>query len=385
MTAAVPLEGQSEVARELEARALELVQQETALEQQAKDLEAEQRRVQQQQRRLVDSQSQVAERQRRLAEQRREIEDTRHRMEERFMPPSYWTTRIADQTGVRVVAVDDATVLAALRGSLTVDHPEFLGWGRDQNWTDRPYNRLSLARAWRVEHTDLWAKYRAELLKVKGDLRARGLSAPRVPLKRTLVSGTEKLPGALDPDVNESYLLHGTTQEILPQILHEGFNEKFASRDYFGFGSYLAEDPGKSDQYCGAPDRQLCPESPLHRLLYGAAGHPGEVFYVLLCRVCLGFAAHTRDGEALLGSDGSAAGHVWAAARGPKARKRELAEIPGVDPPLRFHSQVVETSPPELKGAGKKCTQRYREFTLTRSDRIYPEYILALQRRWVGQ
>ena len=38
---------------------------------------------------------------------------------------------------------------------------------------------------------------------------------------------------------------------------------------------------------------------------------------------------------------------------------------------------------PAGKKGGRRA-ERYREFTLTRSDRIYPEYISALQRRWVG-
>ena len=63
----------------------------------------------------------------------------------------------------------------------------------------------------------------------------------------------------------------------------------------FGEGSYLAEDAGKCDHYTGQADREHKSKSRkslhlLHDLLYeGADDHPGDVCYLLVCRVRYSF------------------------------------------------------------------------------------------------
>merc|ERR1711933_190174 len=115
-------------------------------------------------------------------------------------------------------------------------------------------------------------------------------------------------------------------------------NERLCSRGYFGVGAYFAEDAGKVDQYIDVDHsfKKHGPLAPLHQQLYssGSRRHPGRVYYILLCRVCLGLAACTRNGEETL--DGH---NVWTANR--KSEKRELANIPGTSPPFRYHSELV--------------------------------------------
>eukprot|EP01043_Picozoa_sp_COSAG02_P112931 COSAG02_NODE_49149_length_328_cov_1.572052_2_plen_58_part_01 len=57
----------------------------------------------------------------------------------------------------------------------------------------------------------------------------------------------------------------------------------------FGEGSYLAEDAGKCDHYTGEPDvsyKEAVELNSLHDLLYESSDdHPGDVCYLLICRV----------------------------------------------------------------------------------------------------
>ena len=112
-------------------------------------------------------------------------------------------------------------------------------------------------------------------------------------------------------------------------------------------------------------------------MLYKVARHPGEVFYMFVCHVCLGVPARIFDGERALEGD-----DVWAPARG-KARRRELAVVPGSKPPMHFHGQLVEVTPSactSLFHHGARLAERYPEFVIAHSDRAYPEYLLAVHR-----
>jgi hypothetical protein len=60
-----------------------------------------------------------------------------------------------------------------------METPEFLGEGRDQaNTRDRPYNKLELVSAWRVEHATLWYTYVAEINKMRSDFKRYRNEAP---------------------------------------------------------------------------------------------------------------------------------------------------------------------------------------------------------------
>merc|ERR1711904_564470 len=108
----------------------------------------------------------------------------------------------------------------------------------------------------------------------------------------------------------------------------------------FGQGTYLAEDAGKSDQYCtkDTGDDPLLEE--MHTRLYRKDGshvpHPGDVYYMVLVRTIMGYFVRTQSGEAKV-QDMDFASPVFAT-----ADRRELACIPNVVPPVHYHSMVVE-------------------------------------------
>jgi hypothetical protein len=117
----------------------------------------------------------------------------------------------------------------------------------------------------------------------------------------------DRLPGLssegspLEGDINEKFLVHGTTSaNILPMLL-SGPTNKFSSGGVFGKAVYFAEDVGKSDQYCkvtGSSDLDYGPNGALKQMLGikpeeyedAAVSARGEkdVFYMFVVRVSLG-------------------------------------------------------------------------------------------------
>jgi len=229
--------------------------------------------------------------------------------------------------------------------------------------------------SWRLQHPGLWGKYAMEREKIRElDLKAlalNGLSIPRVDVRNEYVQMMDKLPAKLDHEINEVYLSHGMKPESLLAILSGGLNERF-SGGLFGNGTYLAEDVAKNDQYCTIDQRHGA-HPDLHQLLYDGAGvvHPGNVLYVIFCRVVLGSRIRTQDGIKDMDSSPAAVPlggrrSIWSSER------RELATIQSSNPPIIHHSLLAET--------GGKIA-RFREFVVYHGDRIYPEYIVAYQRQ----
>ncbi|CAJ1340416.1 unnamed protein product [Effrenium voratum] len=271
-------------------------------------------------------------------------------------PPSYWETMDADGPPWRVVAAspEESEVL-----KLAMVSGASLG-GRDQR-SPLTYKGFALHAAWRVQHPGLWGKYAMERENLrKIDLKSLP-SVERVKLRQEFVDVASRLPAALDSQLNEVFLSHGTRPESILAILSGGLNERF-SGGLFGNGTYLAEDIGKNDQYC-TPDKSLGEHKELHKLLFDDTGiqHPGNLCYILVCRALLGCYIRTKDGD----RDLDASRSIWSSAQ------RELALIPDSNPPVLHHSLIAET--------GGRIA-RFREFIIYHGARIYPEYLVAYRR-----
>lgn len=272
-------------------------------------------------------------------------------------PPCYWTSKEGDGPPWRIVPADAAEI-EALR--LAMDPGGSLG-GRDQRAAGK-HQGFQLHGAWRLQHPGLWGKYAMERENLRQiDMKSISSAVPSVQLRRQYVEMAEKLPAALFTDVNEVFLSHGTVPDSVLPILSGGLNERF-SGGLFGNGTYLAEDIGKNDQYCRAHFPGQHPE--LEKLLYGDSGisHPGDVFYMFVCRTLLGYSIRTRDGRSDVDNKGRS---IWS------SEKRELAAIPSSSPPVLHHSLVAETG---------GVIARYREFMVFHGSRIYPEYLVAYLR-----
>jgi len=202
---------------------------------------------------------------------------------------------------------------------------------------------------------------------ILAEIQHHKLPVPRVKLRSVLQAALRDLPNEPMREVNEMFLLHGTTPDCVLTLLQNGLNERF-SAGLFGHGSYLAEDAGKNDQYVARdPGSGAAELKDLHARLYRQGNkHPGNVYYIFVCRVIMGIFMRTRSGG-VAARDLDGGFLIWA-----KAARRELATIPGVKPPVHFHSLVAETG---------VDIHRYREFIQFHDARLYPEYLLAYQRR----
>jgi hypothetical protein len=183
------------------------------------------------------------------------------------------------------------------------------------------------------------------------------------------------LPGQLRVNVNEAFLMHGTGADVVIEIISKGMNERFAGAaagTMFGQGSYLAEDAGKCDQYTKL-DEQFDGggASKLHKLLYSSSmPHPGKVFYILVCRVALGYHVRTQKTSRPFTSKDTGE-PVFPVIRGVD-NERELRPVPGIKSPDILHHSLLA----DVVAVG----MRYREIIVFHSEYIYPEYLLAYQR-----
>ena len=271
---------------------------------------------------------------------------------------------------------------------LEVDDPHNLGYGRDmQQKSKQKYEKLRLAAAWRIQNPALWSRFMAGKAKVRRDVHSlqklgKGLpkrGGPGLPLR--LHERAKMLPGAaLDDEVKETMLMHGTKPQFLLDILSNGPNERYrgATGTLFGNGMYFSEDADKVDQYTARDPAFVKQKGPtkgaLHARLYGGSkehGHPGNVYYILLCRVALGHYVRTRDQAPLCKSIDGAGGAGAGAPCFERGNPRELASVPKVNPPIHYHALIGEKGPGHL---------RHREVVLFHGEFLYPEYLLGVHR-----
>jgi hypothetical protein len=305
-----------------------------------------------------------------------------HRIFRAMSVPVYWTAPSADEvTAVRLVAGADDVTLAALQAALVTKDPAELGKGADATqWPPNiaPANRcLKLAAAWRLQNHGLYRKFTAAVDQTFSDV-SRGPDLASVSIRKELVNAVVRLPGQLNSvAINESFLISGVPAPTVLAVAQNGMNERFSGANagtLFGEGSYFAEDAGKCDHYTGDVDCAYDLSGgrgmqPLHELLYpeGAEGHPGDVCYLLVCRVVLGYTLRTQHpcshGPKGLGkamdADATDDGSVFAT-----RRHKELKTLKDSNPPLHHHSLLVE-----LGGR----IHRYREFVVFHGEQVYPE------------
>lgn len=130
---------------------------------------------------------------------------------------------------------------------------------------------------------------------------------------------------------------------------------------------------GKTDQYA-TRDKKLDTKGvlkALHAELYKDGDHPGNVFYVFVCRVVLGESLETRTG-----SDSCFA----------TRHRRELVQIPGTNPSVLHHALIGRVCNHSHVASGRCphgcCLRpdRFNEFVSFHATRTYPEYLIAYHR-----
>ena len=203
--------------------------------------------------------------------------------------------------------------------------------------TENAKHTLRLACAWRLENLALWEYYLKRDMQI---IRNAGVAAAGgAPPATAQIANA--LPGGLNADVNEAILMHGSVAEVVNANMVQGMNGRFsgsACASAFGEGIYFAEDAAKCDQYVKV-DARHDPSSELHKRLYsGKCPHPGDVFYIFVCRVARGH--HVRTNQAGKDATSVDTGKKVFASDGKVTR--ELAKVPGVSSPVYHHSLVAE-------------------------------------------
>lgn len=313
-------------------------------------------------------------------------------------PPKTWTSsqsKPSPQGEFELVRVGGST-RSALADCLGGNG---IGDGGRDALISKPYDRLELVEAWRVENSTLWGAYAAQRMQTQATfrcltdnrLKARVLT-PHIRKGLAVASAPLRAEGGCDSACNEFLLFHGLGDPSKAlNIFGAGFNEHFSGVNagtMFGDGIYLAEDMGKSDQYCAPAARSgvlgrafgsTAQQRKLDALLWEGRKPPvaaDELRYVFVCRAVLGvFLQVGADRQRQLRS----AEPVFAAGT------RELALIPDLPTPTHYHSEVAEVAPGRLPAKDTHTERggsslRFREFIVFKPTLLYPEYLVAYRR-----
>jgi len=127
--------------------------------------------------------------------------------------------------------------------------------------------------------------------------------------------------------LNETFLYHGTTEEVADVIAHHGFDERVASlAGMYGAGVYFADQACKSAQYC-------------------SEDHSG-LKTLIVARVTLGDPYYASSGLSSI--------------RRPPSRNKHFAQG------LTYDSVIANSS----------SSQAHREYIIYDHRQAYPEYIV---------
>mmetsp|Transcript_14336 Transcript_14336/g.32601 ORF Transcript_14336/g.32601 Transcript_14336/m.32601 type:complete len:552 (-) Transcript_14336:223-1878(-) len=225
---------------------------------------------------------------------------------------------------------------------------------RDRRGAPIP-DRFVIKEVHRVLNDQVWREYSAQRDKVRA---ACGAQRPTVP-DGALTTNTvhqqrlESLP-ALDTEVNEHWLFHGTTAAGAQGITQNDFRLDLSGSNagtLYGKGVYLAENASKSDEYGEGPKGPAGEEAEMgFEAPRPPPGPPPPLVresYILLCRSVLGRMNITEE-------------------RRPDADALQKSCVSG-----QFDSVL---------GDRLKINGTFREIVVYSDDHVYPEYVVKYER-----
>jgi len=202
---------------------------------------------------------------------------------------------------------------------------------------------FSVVRAVQVMNGPVWKSYvgrrgeiaaRCRRAGVRHDLRHWGEALNGPVMSMDVVRAGSSLLSGVPPlvaEANEVWLLHGTSHAAAEGITSDDFDMTRASPSgLFGAGVYFAESSSKSDEYV-------------------EAGGGGDLFPVLLCRVCLGHVFYCDE-------------------RWPDRRQLER--------------RCLRDQWDSVLGDRKKTSGTFREFVIYDSLQAFPAYIIYYRRHF---
>ncbi|CAL1534619.1 unnamed protein product [Lymnaea stagnalis] len=190
-----------------------------------------------------------------------------------------------------LVEVDNTTDITVRSLVLMTMNPLIVGEGADAKNLD--YSQLKVRDIKRVENGKLFSQYQEAkkmLFLNKWDINPPvwpgveniGRSRENVVTTKLLEElNAQFMTRDLCSELNEHYLFHGTTGDVIESLTFNGFDVSKSSRDnMFGPGIYLTEKSVKADQYADSKNNRK---------------QKGDELKMVLCRVLLGN-AYALDG-----------------------------------------------------------------------------------------
>ncbi|CAE7485522.1 unnamed protein product [Symbiodinium natans] len=145
----------------------------------------------------------------------------------------------------------------------------------------------------------------------------------------------------------------------------------------------LRRPSGKADQYARKLSSPSCVDANAGRReirsrLFVSCGlrvpdNLDDLCFIIACQVVLGLPVFTKDGQTASGSPPCQVGLEPGARIFHGASRRELVEVEGLRPPVRYHSLVAQRDPPD------GLLKLFREFVIFHGTAILPKYILAYE------
>lgn len=255
--------------------------------------------------------------------------------------PSYWSsqggffhTKVSDHHAVESIqTLMDRTWVSAFTWERRTSEGAILQKNDPNN--DMPQG-VRVLKVVRVEDSEMWGQYRQAKHNVR-DTRARGAALLPVHVKTAQRDLLLQLRGQLSHDVNEEYLWHGSSPQVVTSILERGFPIKPGRggtgrcEGMFGEGYYFVDCASKADEHC-EDDKD---------------GFYRGYYAMLLCRVVLG--------------------------------KAQI--LPGAD--LRAHERLGRGRHFDCAvGEQVASDGTFAEFVIPERSQIYPEYAVIYERMY---
>lgn len=135
---------------------------------------------------------------------------------------------------------------------------EFVGIGRDSRGLEAiNYRNIKILNVERIENPSVAERYfqcRARMCYKVGQFKRHFPKLEEIGCSSGPILTSRKTNNTLKRGmvhmVNEHYLFHGTTVNLINTIADQGFDQRL-SNGMFGAGIYAAESPTKCDQYAG--------------------------------------------------------------------------------------------------------------------------------------
>lgn len=167
------------------------------------------------------------------------------RVNEEVIPiPLFWETRDVHDVRVRKIPVPDSLRRHVEHVMQNTSHPNCKG--RDGSGYTK---QASVVKVERIENMALWKQYVHRKREIVDFHRAHGIKA--APIKPDVPALLSDVDGTIDPNLNEVYLFHGTTEEVAQIVAQYGFDPRVASlQGLYGGAVYHACEACKAAQYC---------------------------------------------------------------------------------------------------------------------------------------